>query len=132
MLLWIVTHKASCLEHGLVLVLSTVGHAYVTWTTSHTLSIDYRKAEDEKAPGPKRYLKPSQDLNDVWEFEVTQRPPVNDDVEHVLIQFPLDVLDGYAVAVLDRDIHLGDGDPEISLRLLILEDRGLWESLLEQ
>ena len=105
MLLSTVTHEAGCLEQGLVLVLSTVGHAVVSWATPQALPIDHRKAEDEEARGPQRYLKPSQDLADVWEVEVAQRPPVDDDVEHVLVPFPLDLLDGFAVAVLDWDIH---------------------------
>ena len=105
MLLSTVTHEAGCLEQGLVLVLSTVGHAVVSWATPQALPIDHRKAEDEEARGPQRYLKSSQDLADVWEVEVAQRPPVDDDVEHVLVPFPLDLLDGFAVAVLDWDIH---------------------------
>ena len=105
MLLSTETHEAGCHELGLVLVQSTVGHAVVSWATPQALPIDHWKAEDEEARGPQRYLKSSQDLADVWEVEVAQRPPVDDDVEHVLVPFPLDLLDGFAVAVLDWDIH---------------------------
>ena len=80
LLLRAVALQAGLLEEGLVLVERTVSHAHVLRASSIPHPKLHREADDEEACWSERKPDPEQDLLDVFDLEVAQRPPVDDDV----------------------------------------------------